>query len=285
MAMIKCPNCGEMISDKAKSCVHCGAEIPKAEEVIPEKKCPECGAVVNDEDTVCGNCGCPLDGDDFKAANNPLKSTNQFLDTRQGNAIDIKSLCLKISKNKLAMIVISVVCLVVIVPTIFFTVKINRENNYIKEMQETSESMLSAAADAEDCGNLIRSVWYNTIFEVSDPSTDPYTKTSNMIQSNYFRDDFNDSLSKLSEDEEYSYKILRIQVVQEATSLKIKEFTSPPGKWKDAYADFREYYDAFLDLTNLVVSPTGTLQTFTDAFSTADSQVSDGYNRIAVYFD
>ena len=32
MAMIPCPGCGELISDKAKKCVHCGYEL------IPEEK-------------------------------------------------------------------------------------------------------------------------------------------------------------------------------------------------------------------------------------------------------
>lgn len=28
MALITCPNCGEQISDKAKTCIHCGAKSP-----------------------------------------------------------------------------------------------------------------------------------------------------------------------------------------------------------------------------------------------------------------
>lgn len=40
MAMVECPRCGAMVSDKAKKCVHCG------EVLIPEEKkyCMECGA-------------------------------------------------------------------------------------------------------------------------------------------------------------------------------------------------------------------------------------------------
>lgn len=29
MAMIKCPECGQEISDKAKKCVHCGVRVKK----------------------------------------------------------------------------------------------------------------------------------------------------------------------------------------------------------------------------------------------------------------
>ena len=41
MALIKCPECGESVSDKAPNCPHCGLAI--AGNIIP---CPECGAVV-----------------------------------------------------------------------------------------------------------------------------------------------------------------------------------------------------------------------------------------------
>lgn len=38
MALIKCTECGEMISDKATVCPHCGAPIEKM------TKCEDCGA-------------------------------------------------------------------------------------------------------------------------------------------------------------------------------------------------------------------------------------------------
>ena len=57
MAMIKCPECGQEISDKAKKCVHCG------EILIPEEKkhCAECGAELEEGMTECTNCGCPVE--------------------------------------------------------------------------------------------------------------------------------------------------------------------------------------------------------------------------------
>lgn len=56
MALITCPNCGEQVSDKAKTCIHCGANL------IPEEKqiCQECGAEIEPESDVCPKCGCPV---------------------------------------------------------------------------------------------------------------------------------------------------------------------------------------------------------------------------------
>ena len=54
MAIIKCPECGHQISDKAPICPNCGVEI--AGKIT---KCPECGEVyLNDED-LCPHCHCP----------------------------------------------------------------------------------------------------------------------------------------------------------------------------------------------------------------------------------
>ena len=56
MAMITCPNCGEQISDKAKSCVHCGVSLQPEEKMI----CEECGAELEGGIEICPACGCPV---------------------------------------------------------------------------------------------------------------------------------------------------------------------------------------------------------------------------------
>ena len=51
MAMIKCPECGRQISDKAPVCPNCGVEI--AGKII---KCPECGEIYFRDEEMCPNC-------------------------------------------------------------------------------------------------------------------------------------------------------------------------------------------------------------------------------------
>ena len=82
MALIKCEECGQMISDKASACPHCGCPF-KGQMV-----CPECGEAVEEGDSYCLKCGCPLNhnsqpqvqeqadygwDDDEKKPNNALK--------------------------------------------------------------------------------------------------------------------------------------------------------------------------------------------------------------------
>ena len=55
MAIIKCPECGHQVSDKAATCPSCGVNI--AGKVM---RCPECGEVIFKDQTMCPNCHCPL---------------------------------------------------------------------------------------------------------------------------------------------------------------------------------------------------------------------------------
>ncbi len=48
MAMIKCPECGEMISSTAKRCIHCGGSFTV---------CSECGQVFGGDVSTCSACG------------------------------------------------------------------------------------------------------------------------------------------------------------------------------------------------------------------------------------
>ena len=54
MAIIKCPECGHQISDKAPTCPSCGVEI--AGHIT---RCPQCGAVYLKDQDVCPICQCP----------------------------------------------------------------------------------------------------------------------------------------------------------------------------------------------------------------------------------
>ena len=55
MAIIKCPECGHQVSDKAATCPSCGVGIQGK-----VTKCPECGEIVFNDQTLCPNCHCPL---------------------------------------------------------------------------------------------------------------------------------------------------------------------------------------------------------------------------------
>lgn len=59
MALIKCPNCGQDISDKAKKCVHCGKIL--IDDKPATKVCSDCGKENPIDATECIHCGCPFE--------------------------------------------------------------------------------------------------------------------------------------------------------------------------------------------------------------------------------
>lgn len=170
MAMTTCPNCGEQISDKAKKCVHCGAIL------IPEEKkyCPDCGAELEVGMDSCPKCGCPIEN------NVEIENIPQQVEVTG----------VKITKKSKKIIVIAAVAVIVAAIIAAIGVQTHKKNVAVKaaaEAQKQSEeygtnlnmaaySMLSGASDAETCGNLIKQVWYNAIYEESDSKTDKYTK-------------------------------------------------------------------------------------------------------------
>ncbi len=59
MALIKCTNCGEAVSDKAKTCPSCGVSLIE-ESTIEPLTCSECGTEIPEGRDSCSKCGCPV---------------------------------------------------------------------------------------------------------------------------------------------------------------------------------------------------------------------------------
>lgn len=143
--------------------------------------------------------------------------------------------------------------------------------------------MLSGAADAETAGNLIKKVWYNSIYEKTDSSTDKFTRKNQ--GSGAFYDDFNDALGNLFRDASFQIKIKSVEENQEKVSSLMKDMKNPPEEHEEAYRTLQDYYDAYLEFTNLVVNPSGSLQTFSENFNSTDQNVSNYLSKMQLYLD
>lgn len=274
MAMTTCPNCGEQISDKAKKCVHCGTVL------IPEKKkyCSDCGAELEEGMKVCPKCGCPIENAvEMETAPQQVEVTG-----------------VKITKKSKKMIVIAVITVIAAATIAAIGVQMHKKNVAAKvaaEAQKQSEeygtnlnmaaySILSGASDAETCGNLIKQVWYNSIYEQSDSKTDKYTKPNG-----YYVSDFNDALKNLFLDSSFNDQIEDINDNKDTVNSLMKKLKNPPEEYKDAYESISKLYDAYLSLTNLATDPTGNLQTYSQNFNDADNETLNCYNALKMYLE
>ena len=220
---------------------------------------------------VCPHCGCPVDNKDVAEA------TPQQVEVT-GVRVSKKS-----KKVIIIAIIIAVVVAIAAVVGIQFYKKYAAEKvseEYESNLNAVAYSMLEDAATAEECGNLINSVWYNAIFEKSDDTTDKYTKPNGSFVS-----DFNDALQALFNDSDFSSDISEIESGQDTVQEYMKKLKNPPDQYKDAYAAISEMYDAYLSLTNLVIDPSGNLQTYSSNFSDADSEMVNSYNSTKVYLE
>lgn len=154
-------------------------------------------------------------------------------------------------------------------------------NEYAVNLETATFSMLSGAAKAETAGNLIKSVWYNCIYEESSVQTDKFTKENSGYGA--FYDDFNDALVNLFCDEDFRGSISEIEDNQEFVADMMKDMKNPPEEHKEAYETLKDLYDEYLELTNLVTNPSGNLQSFSTSFNTADSDFMNCYRSMQLY--
>lgn len=274
MAMTTCPNCGEQISDKAKKCVHCGTVLVQEE----KKYCPDCGAELEEGMDTCPKCGCPIE--------------NIIETEKTPQQIEVTGV--KITKKSKKIIAIAIIAVIGVAMIVAIGVQTHKKNVAAKaatEAQKQSQeygtnlnlaaySMLSGASDAETCGNLIKKVWYNAIYEESDSKTDKYTKPNG-----YFVSDFNDALQNLFSDSSFSSQIADINSNKDTVNSLMKKLKNPPEEYKDAYEVLSKLYDAYISLTNLATDPTGSLQTFSRNFNDADNETLNCYNALKMYLE
>lgn len=207
--------------------------------------------------------------------NNCLRYALEHLDKYKHRAIDILKFGIRHNTeiiNKAALIVVSVL-------GIGMSQKA-KELQYYSNMETVFFTMLDGATKAENAGNLIKSVWYNAIYEERDNETDQYT-----MKNGKFVDDFNDALSGLFADENFSNRISEIEINQYEVADLMKQLQNPPKKYEEAYSVLKAYYDNYLKMTKIVISPTGSLNTFSEEFNTYDNNTADSYEKMKLYLD
>ena len=260
MAMIQCPNCGKQISDKALKCLYCGHEL-----ITKEKKiCAECGAELAEDAIECPICGCPVN-------------------VEAANPQQVEVTGVKFSKKSKKILISGMAIAIIAAIAIIGIFKLNKQNaakSYGENLEVITYTMLSGASDAESCGNLIKQVWYNAIYEERDSETDPYTRPNG-----YFVSDFNEALQNLFSDASFVAQIDSIEDNQATVQSLMKEMRNPPDEYEEAYDALSELYDAYINLTNLVTSPSGSLQTFSTNFNDADSETVNCYNAMSLYLE
>lgn len=116
MALIKCSKCGKEISDKASSCVHCGVELKKNNNM----KCPECGKELHDDK--CLNCGYLKKEEDIIK-----KDIDEFAE--ENHKTDKKSFTVENKKQNTVLNIVYLISSIFIITIIILNIVVNLGSN------------------------------------------------------------------------------------------------------------------------------------------------------------
>ena len=156
MALIKCPECGNEISDKAEKCPHCGNTVNKKTDILPKDiiECPECHKVLHSSTKICPYCGYSI--------KQGKKLNENIISQLKEKIPQIKKIYDKCKKEKRISIGIAagIVAVAIFILIMLGNGKLGSQN-YQKSVQSVSYEILSGASDAEDCGNLIKKQLYD----------------------------------------------------------------------------------------------------------------------------
>lgn len=247
-------------------------------------KCTECGKEFSDKAGKCPNCGCPTEDVLAELARmqtnqdpeqEVLKTSEPETPPTSPQQVEVTGVKVSHSTKK---VIISVIILAVIVGIIFAAVNNGKSSDYADTMFKATATMLDGAAKSETAGNLIVKVWRNAINEISDSTTDKYTK-----EYGRFYDDFNDALWNLFRDSEFSDQIDAIKDNQAEVESLMKQLVNPPADQKEAYDTLQDFYSAYLQFTNLVTDPTGSYNSFSSNFSDLDDKTVNCYQKMKLY--
>lgn len=161
--------------------------------------------------------------------------------------------------------------------------KAYQEQAYEEKLRNAVYEITMSAVEAEEAGNLLHAVWYNSIFEIEDPETDKYTRKSK--GTGPFYTDFNNALLALSVDADYSATLEGIEESRSDLAQLMRELSDPPEKYRTDYEDLRKLYSAYYRLSAIVIDQNGSLQSFTDDFNAADTSLADCLYPLTIYLN
>lgn len=164
-------------------------------------------------------------------------------------------------KPKRKLIIIGIIVFICIIAGLILFLQ-SRKSAYIEKLETTRIEMLDGGGEAESLCDLTNKVWYNAIYKERDEETDKYTRTNYGI-ADYFVD-FDEAIQNLYSDEDTINEVLKIQENQEEVKTLIKDLQNPPNGLDDCYDTILNMYDYYKNLTDLAISPTGSLEDYSN---------------------
>lgn len=174
----------------------------------------------------------------------------------------------KLSKGALIGIIAAAVVVVIILAIVLVNSALERQakddyNRYIDNLIELSSEGIDAASQAEKICNTAKRIWSSAIWD-GDRAWD------SDIQK-YHSDDFNEALQAYHLDTTTIELIAKMEVAYDSADDLLKQLKDPPEGLEDAYLTAQDFMAEVETLVNLASDPSGSLQTYSNAFNEADT--------------
>lgn len=148
---------------------------------------------------------------------------------------------------------------------------IREYNSYVQSLNVYLLFTLLDAQKAEEICNLTYQVWYNSIFNKSDSETKKY-----MV----YGGDFNDALANLYADYTVKSKLESIQSGQTTVAGYYQRLRNPSAEFTECYEAAKDLQAAYTALTDLALSPSGSLNTYVDSKSEKIEDFLTAYKQL-----
>lgn len=156
----------------------------------------------------------------------------------------------------------------------------NKVDEYNQKLYDFQRLSLDGGAEAETVGNMVKAIWYNTIYDELDAKTEKYTHVDFEVN-----EDFNTSLALYFVSDEYKDGKKRIEENLKEVDKAYLELTNPPEDCKEGYKIVTTLYEQYEKLTNIATNPSGNLQSYSEAFNSADTEYMNSYRKLERYFE
>jgi predicted nucleic acid-binding Zn-ribbon protein len=230
------------------------------------KKCPKCGAERQQDDMI-PSYECPSCGIIYAKYEKKLNQQNTAQNASSMKAPDINRSQPKIQKpvKKLVNPII-VVSVVIALAISFFGYKFylniekrNSNRHFSSRVGAISGRMINLAINSETVVDEINRAWREAIF------------------SKYEKRDFNDAIMEVRL--KRADDIASIERLSEEIAENIKKITPPVGKEKD-YQRLKELYLLFNKYANMAVTPSGSLQTYSQQNSELTVEIKSAVKEL-----
>ena len=265
-----CSNCGAPLGDGQAFCPQCGT--PKAAAPKPNL-CRNCGAPLGDGQAFCPSCG-------YRAA--------AVVDTSSNSAIDQFNNSINQQKKKsksLPIVIAAVLGIVVLIGIVGGTLSKEKQaeddrkqtqaavDDYLEDAEAFYTAILASGSTMEDIGNEMKTSWSAYVNSKYYNGKRYYSVDSAIAAAQLYVYSDITAVKNANSNIETLYK--QLLTVPDTSNQQLQEI-------KDTV---KETYQAYQDMYDCVISPSGNYNSWTSEFKTTDSELADAIGDLGMLLE